>query len=417
MKRKKIYFIFNPGAGKGAIKADLFGIIDTFTKSGYEVTVYPTQKCGEAVGKVKEAVMSKRYDLIVCSGGDGTLGEVVGGVMEADSSLPIGYIPAGTSNDFARSVGISKDTYYACETILTGLPLCCDIGQFTLFDNSVNLNGENNAVLSANSGGGNNAVLTGNSSGRNNAIGSNNVSSANSGGRNNAIGSNNALSGNSSGGNNAIGSNNALSGNSSGGNNAIGNSNALSGNSSGGNNAALAKYFTYIAAFGAFTEVAYETPQFSKNIFGRGAYVFEGARRIPSIQGFEMTIEHDAGTLKGEFAYGMITNSKSIGGGVLTQKDSGLDDGVFECTFIRMPSGAIELQKILMNLVNLNTDIHNANVTRFKSSGLKIKSRQEIQWTLDGEFGAITDRVEIYNRCKAINIMVPTRNGLIENNF
>ncbi|MDR0983548.1 MAG: diacylglycerol kinase family lipid kinase [Ruminococcus sp.] len=318
-KQKKIYFIFNPGAGKGAIKADLFGIIDTFTKSGYEVTIYPTQKCGEAAGKVKEAIESDRYCLIVCSGGDGTLGEVVGGVMESEKQLPIGYIPAGTSNDFARSVGISKDAYYACETILTGLPLCCDIGKFVL----------NNS----------------------------------------------------------------------------------------GDNTSSTKYFTYIAAFGAFTEVAYETPQFSKNIFGRGAYVFEGARRIPSIQGFEMTIEHDAGTLKGDFAYGMITNSKSIGGGVLTQKDSGLDDGVFECTFIRMPSGAIELQKILMNLVNLNTDIHNAGVTRFKSSVLKIKSKQEIQWTLDGEFGAITDRIEIYNKCKAINIMVPTRNGLIENNF
>ena len=85
-------FVFNPKAGKGKIKTNLLDIVDIFNKGGYEVIIYSTQKPKDAYEKAKE--YESKVDLIVCSGGDGTLDEVVTGVMEKKSSIPIGYIPA-----------------------------------------------------------------------------------------------------------------------------------------------------------------------------------------------------------------------------------------------------------------------------------------------------------------------------------
>ena len=99
---KKMLFVFNPKAGKGKIKTNLLDIVDIFNKGGYEVIIYSTQKPKDAYEKAKE--YESKVDLIVCSGGDGTLDEVVTGVMEKKSSIPIGYIPAGSTNDFANSL-------------------------------------------------------------------------------------------------------------------------------------------------------------------------------------------------------------------------------------------------------------------------------------------------------------------------
>lgn len=95
MDKKKLLFIFNPKSGKGQIRNQLLAIVDTFVKSGYEVTIYPTQAKADAVRKVAEA--ADEYDLVVCSGGDGTLDEVVTGMMQCDGIVPIGYIPAGST--------------------------------------------------------------------------------------------------------------------------------------------------------------------------------------------------------------------------------------------------------------------------------------------------------------------------------
>ena len=105
--KKKMLFIFNPFSGKAQIKSKLFEIIDVFVKGGYEVIVHPTQAVGDGFEKTKE--LAPQVDLVVCSGGDGTLDEVVSGLMEVDQRVPIGYIPAGSTNDFANSLSISKD--------------------------------------------------------------------------------------------------------------------------------------------------------------------------------------------------------------------------------------------------------------------------------------------------------------------
>lgn len=124
---KKLLFVFNPFSGKALIKNYLFEIVDTMIKADYEVTIYPTQCAGDAKEKVKKE--AKNYDLVVCSGGDGTLDEVVTGLMDCGKKLPLGYIPAGSTNDFANSLGIPKDMTEAVKAI-SGVPFSCDVGSF-----------------------------------------------------------------------------------------------------------------------------------------------------------------------------------------------------------------------------------------------------------------------------------------------
>lgn len=127
-RKKKLLFIFNPHSGKAKIKGQLSDIIDTMVKADYEVTVYPTQAPGDAAGKVEEEAGT--YDMVVCSGGDGTLDEVVTGLMHLEEKVPLGYIPAGSTNDFATSLGIPKDMVRASEAAVRGVPFSCDIGAF-----------------------------------------------------------------------------------------------------------------------------------------------------------------------------------------------------------------------------------------------------------------------------------------------
>ena len=88
---KRLLFIYNPHAGKGLLKPKISDIVDIFVKAGYEVTIYPTQAYQDAYKKVLE-YHSEDYELIVCSGGDGTLDEVVTGMMKREEREPIGYI-------------------------------------------------------------------------------------------------------------------------------------------------------------------------------------------------------------------------------------------------------------------------------------------------------------------------------------
>ena len=126
MEDKKMFFIFNPKAGKAQIKSQLVGIVDTFVKAGYEVVVHPTQKNRDAYEQVL-AYEAGRYDLVVCSGGDGTIDEVVTGMMKRDDKCPIGYIPTGTVNDFANSLCIPKKILEAADVAVNGKPFACDV--------------------------------------------------------------------------------------------------------------------------------------------------------------------------------------------------------------------------------------------------------------------------------------------------
>lgn len=125
---KKALFVLNPHSGKGLIKNHLLDIVDILVKAGYSVNVYPTQERGDATRVVKER--GKRYELVVCSGGDGTLDEIVTGIIQSGFKTTIGYIPAGSTNDYAASLNIPSSMRKAAEIAANGTPFACDVGRF-----------------------------------------------------------------------------------------------------------------------------------------------------------------------------------------------------------------------------------------------------------------------------------------------
>ena len=113
---------------KDRLKSHLVDIVDMMVKAGFDVTIYTTQAQADATRKVVEE--GAGYDRIVCSGGDGTLDEVMTGLMQAKLHIPIGYIPAGSTNDFANSLGIPKEMLKAAERAVGQNRFPCDIGDF-----------------------------------------------------------------------------------------------------------------------------------------------------------------------------------------------------------------------------------------------------------------------------------------------
>lgn len=295
---KKLLFIYNPHAGKAQIRSNLLDIIDIFTKAGYTVTARPTQKQGDA----KEAVINRSgdYELVVCSGGDGTLDEVVTGMMQRTDRIPIGYVPAGTTNDFARSLKISGNMQKAAMDIVMGKDQGFDVGSF------------NDDI------------------------------------------------------------------------------------------------FVYIAAFGLFTDVPYETKQQIKNVLGHLAYLLEGAKRISAIPCYHLRVSCDEMTVEGDYLFGMITNSSSVGGFTgITGKHVDLSDGLFEVTLIKMPYNMIELNLIVTSL--LGRKIHSDYMHCFKTKRITIEADELIPWTLDGEYGGKHKDVTIQNEYKGLRLRIPDK--------
>ena len=300
MAVKKILFVFNPRAGKARIRNKLCDIIDIFTKAGYEVTVYPTQYEGDAVNVVRDK--KKSYDLLVCSGGDGTLDEVVNGMIKSSKQIPIGYIPAGSTNDFAGSLGISKDMCKAARCIADGRDYACDIGTFN------------------------------------------------------------------------------------------------------------EECFVYIAAFGLFTDVSYETSQEIKNVLGHMAYILEGVKRLSAIRSYKLKVyyKEESGedkVIEDEFIFGMVTNSLSVGGFKrITGRNVELDDGKFEVTLVRKPMNLLDINMIRSSFLNRKIDMN--YMYCFKVSEVVFEAEDEIAWTNDGEFGGNHSIVHIKNMKQAVKIRV-----------
>src|SRR5690554_4724720 len=102
--RKKMLLIYNPYAGTSKIKEWLSDIIETFTMAGYDISIRPTLPNKDTSLIVREYLNQTDYDKIVCSGGDGTLNKVLNGIMISGKDVELGYIPAGTTNDFAYNL-------------------------------------------------------------------------------------------------------------------------------------------------------------------------------------------------------------------------------------------------------------------------------------------------------------------------
>lgn len=298
MSKKDMLFIYNPKAGKAQIRNHLVDILDIFVKEGYEVTVYPTQARGDAIKMTRRK--KEKYDIVVCSGGDGTLDEVFTGMMQCKKKVPIGYIPAGSTNDFAMSLNIPKNMVQAAETVVDGETYAVDVGMF------------NDDV------------------------------------------------------------------------------------------------FVYIAAFGLFTEVSYETDQQAKNVLGHVAYLLEGMKRLAAIKSYKLKVTVNDEVIEDEFIFGMITNSYSVGGFQrITGNNVELDDGEFEITLIKKPQNPIELNRVMAALVD--RDIDAECMYCFKASEVHIESEEEVSWTLDGEFGGSHKEVTVKNLHKSLEIRVPHR--------
>ncbi len=123
---KRILLIINPVAGKMKSKTALFDIVQTLCKLGCSPTVEVTNRRGDAMAIAERE--AGNYDIIACCGGDGTLNEVINGVVSSGKDACIGYIPAGTTNDFASSIGIPTTVKKAAELIATGEAHKIDIG-------------------------------------------------------------------------------------------------------------------------------------------------------------------------------------------------------------------------------------------------------------------------------------------------
>lgn len=163
--------------------------------------------------------------------------------------------------------------------------------------------------------------------------------------------------------------------------------------------------FVYIAAFGLFTDVSYETAQDVKNVLGHMAYLLEGMKRLSAVHSFPMRVEYEGNIIVDDFIFGMITNSVSVGGFKnITGKNVQLDDGVFEVTLIKRPRNPVELNNIMISLLDRNMDTN--AMYCFRTSKLILESPEPVAWTLDGENGGSHRRVEIRNICKGIDIRV-----------
>ncbi len=297
---KHIYFICNLQAGKAELSTHLGNVIDKMTKFGYEVTVHPTQASKDAAIQATQAADSGKYDYIFCSGGDGTLNETMTGMMQAKNRIPLGYIPCGSVNDFARSIGIPRDIPKAVEAVLDGQPRLFDTG-------TVN-----------------------------------------------------------------------------------------------------ERIFNYIAAFGAFTDVTYDTPQAVKNVFGPVAYFFNAVKKITNIRSFPMRITCDGEVIEDTFIFGMITNSASVGG-VLDIKDFQFDDGQFEVTLIKQPDTALEMRDTLLFLRDIHEISGNEKIICIRGADITVELLEKcaVPWTVDGEYMENAYKLHIVNHKRAVSLLVP----------
>ena len=294
--KKKVLFIVNPKSGKGSIRSKLLDIVDIFVKAEFDLTLYISQSAGDARAKAKE--VEGRYELVICSGGDGTLDEVISGMMECEKRSAIGYIPCGSTNDFAHSLKIPTSMTKAAEHIAAWKEFPCDIGRFN------------------------------------------------------------------------------------------------------------DDYFVYIAAFGLFTDVSYETSQDVKNVLGHLAYILEGMKKLTEIKSYPMKVESEEMTVEGNFLFGMVTNSTSVGGfRNITGKHVHLDDGVFGVTLIKTPQNILELNEIIQAVIAGKSE-NNKYFYQFRSKAVKFISGDPVAWTLDGEFGGYHEVVDVKNDKQALSLLV-----------
>lgn len=157
--------------------------------------------------------------------------------------------------------------------------------------------------------------------------------------------------------------------------------------------------FVYVAAFGAFTQVAYSTPQDLKNAFGYMAYILGGITSLPAITPYHLKVEYDGNVIEDDFFFGMVSNTRSIGGVRMPQNNHVvLDDGLFEVNLIKRPVSLADVTDGLQTLLEQNSPSAGVRV-HFQASHLIFTGDIPIPWTIDGEFGG-SQKVNTAENCR-----------------
>ncbi len=292
---KKLLFIVNPMAGKKQSRAPLFDAASIFSEAGYLIRIHNTTGPGDATQTI--AASGKKYDAVVCCGGDGTLNETVTGLMQLEHPPLLGYLPRGSTNDFAASLHISTNPVKAAQSIAAQHPQLLDIGTWN------------------------------------------------------------------------------------------------------------DRHFIYVASFGAFTRSSYAAPQAAKNALGHFAYILEGMKDLDTLHPYRVKLTADGEVLDGEYLFGAVCNSTSIGGLMKLDPDHVvLDDGLFELVLVPNPTNATELQNLIFAL--LNQDYESGGLVFRHVSHVTVEPETDLPWSLDGEYAPSTQRVDIQNHRGALTMLL-----------
>jgi YegS/Rv2252/BmrU family lipid kinase len=291
---KKCLLIINPKSGKMKIQNEIINVIEILNRNKYNVEVKLTLEHEHAKEMINEI---DNIDLIICAGGDGTLNQVISGLITNNIDIPLGYIPCGSTNDFANTQNLSFDIKKATQDIIDGKNYKIDIGKMNKND-----------------------------------------------------------------------------------------------------------YFTYIASFGAFTSVSYNTPQNIKNAFGHFAYVVGGFADLIKIKPHHIIAKYDNEIIDDNFILGMVLNATSVGG-VLKLRDEQilLDDGMFEVLLLKQPKDLIDVNIIFESLINGKFE-NNDLIKYFKTSKIDFEMDEELSWSLDGEEKMPGKKIQITNLNKIIKL-------------
>ena len=293
----KTLVVVNPCSGKAKMRTELLNVVQILSQNGDLVTVYPTKERGDATDFVA-SLKPEEYDKIVVCGGDGTLNEVITGLMRSGARYTLGYIPSGTLNEWSSGLHIARNIKQAAEDINSGKKIRLDIGKFS------------------------------------------------------------------------------------------------------------GRYFSYTASFGAFTDASYSAPQDIKNVLGQAAYCFEGIRSLGNIKPVHLKIETEERTEEGDFLFGAVSNSMSVGGIVKFSETSvKLNDGKFEILLIRNPDNLLKLQPVIDGI--LKKDLDRPGIEFFTAEKITVTGGEGLSWTLDGEYAKGEETVEIENLHNAIELIVP----------
>lgn len=297
MLTKKLLFILNPNAGVRHARRMIPELLELFADQGYLSTVCCTRRRGDATDFARDHAAG--MNLIVVSGGDGTLNEVVTGLLQGHHRIPVGYLPSGSTNDFAAGLKLPGDLLKAARIAVAGKPQKLDVGRF----------GD--------------------------------------------------------------------------------------------------RYFCYTAGFGAFTGVAWSTPQNIKNVLGHAAYILEGIRSLGEIRPIHARVTADGLVCEDDWIFGAVCNSTSLGGVLKLDPDTvDMNDGMFETVLIRNPSSAGELAGILEAVTTRNYSHPMLHFIR--ASRLTFRTDTSLSWTLDGEYASGEPETVIENIRDAVTVMTPS---------